>query len=86
MELSPSIPDTTETPVGTSPSVLAANAKQQLLDATNTRDVIFEFRDAILNATFDGRRVTSIAKGIAFLDAVLAQTQAVIAGLRKAQP
>lgn len=69
----------------TSPQSSAAERetiKKLLAEARSTREVLMSFRSAIESGTFPGGRMMDIAKGFAFLDAVINQNQAHIANLQ----
>ena len=56
--------------------------KQLLAEARNTRDVLVGFRSAIESGSFDGNRMMDLAKGLAFLEAIINQNQAHIKRLQ----
>jgi|WetSurMetagenome_2_1015567.scaffolds.fasta_scaffold153635_1 hypothetical protein len=69
-------PSPAEPSIGPSPELSAA-----LTEAKNTRDVLIGFRNAVSDGNFAGEDAMSIAKGLAFLDAIIAQNQAHVAAL-----
>lgn len=60
-----------------------AQLKSVLSEARNTRDVLVGFRSAIESGTFEGVRMMDLAKGLAFLDAILNQNQGHIKSLQE---
>jgi hypothetical protein len=82
------IPETSQdTPVvpvvseaATSPEALSN--KQLLAEARQTRDVLVGFRSAIEAGTYHGSKMFDIAKGLAFLEAIMNQNQAHIKRLQ----
>ena len=56
--------------------------KKLLGEARSTREVLVSFRSAIEAGTFPGAQMMNIAKGIAFLEAVINQNQAHISNLQ----
>jgi len=69
----------------TSPDVKAEKAqlKAVLAEARNTREVLIDFKNAIERGQFDGISMMPLAKGQAFLDAILAQNQGHIKNLQE---
>ena len=50
--------------------------KALLAEARATRDVLVDFRSAIESGNYNGHQMMKLAKGLAFLEAILAQNQA----------
>ncbi len=67
------------------PSVVEDKAavKALLSEARNTRDVLVGFRAAVETGTYHGAKMLDLAKGLAFLDAILNQNQAHIRNLQE---
>jgi hypothetical protein len=59
------------------------NLKKALAETRNTREVLMNFRAAIESGTFLGIKAVPLAHGLAFLDAVIMQSQSQIANLQK---
>ena len=77
-------------PVETSPKSSESDVKAQkaelkalLIEARNTRDMLVGFRAAIENGTFNGHKMLDLAKGLAFLEAILKQNNAHITNLQE---
>jgi len=49
--------------------------KALLSEARNTRDMLVSFRAAVETGTYHGGKMLDIAKGLAFLEAILQQNQ-----------
>jgi hypothetical protein len=49
--------------------------KKLLAEARNTKAVLEDFKAAISNATYQGHQMMSVAKGMAFLDAIMGQNR-----------
>ena len=60
-----------------------AAIKQNLADARNTRDVLVGFRAAVESGTYNGNKMLDLAKGLAFLSAILAQNNAQIHAIQE---
>jgi len=60
-----------------------AQLKQLLSEARNTKDVLDGFIGAIRGGRFDGGAMMSLAKGLAFLDAIRGQNIAHIKNLQE---
>lgn len=56
--------------------------KKLLSEARSTREVLTEFRSAIEVGSFPGSKMMALAKGIAFLEAILNQNMAHISNLQ----
>ena len=72
----------------TSPSVSASasqglNDKALLSEARATRDVLVGFRSAVEAGTFHGSKMMDLAKGLAFLQAILQQNNAHIHAIQE---
>lgn len=65
------------------PSDLKAQSKALLAEARNTRDVLVDFRAAVESGTYAGTRMMAVAKGMAFLEAILHQNSAHIKNLQE---
>ena len=72
-------PSPAEPSTGPSPELSAART-----EAKNTREVLLGFRNAVSDGTFAGKNAMAIAKGLAFLDAIIAQNQAHVTALEEA--
>lgn len=59
-----------------------AQLKGLLTEARNTRDMLVDFRSALEDGTFHGARMMAIARGMAFLEAILRQNSAHIKNLQ----
>jgi len=57
--------------------------KALLAEARNTREMLVSFEAAINGGTFHGGKMLDIAKGMAFLNAILGQNSAHIDNLQK---
>ena len=64
----------------TSPEALSN--KQLLAEARQTRDVLVGFRSAIESGSYQGSKMFDLAKGLAFLEAIMNQNQAHIKRLQ----
>jgi hypothetical protein len=64
------------------PSAEKAQIKQLLGEARGTRDVLVGFRAAVESGTFNGHKMMELAKGLAFLEAILNQNQAHVKNLQ----
>lgn len=62
---------------------VTAQTKGLLSEARNTRDVLVGFRAAVESGTFHGSKMMDVAKGMAFLEAILNQNQAHIKSLQE---
>lgn len=62
-----------------------AQLKALLAEARNTRDVLVGFRAAVEGGTYHGGKMLDIAKGLAFLEAILQQNNAHIHNLQERQ-
>jgi hypothetical protein len=69
---------TTSAPTPDVPAVdeKAISQKALLAEARATRDVLVDFRSAIESGSYNGHQMMKLAKGLAFLEAILAQNQA----------
>lgn len=56
--------------------------KKLLSEARSTKEVLMEFRGAIESGTYPGAKMMALAKGLAFLEAVINQNQAHISNLQ----
>ena len=56
--------------------------KGLLREARNTREVLVAFKSAIESGTYAGAKMLALAKGLAFLDAILNQNKAHIINLQ----
>lgn len=72
--------ETVETPTP-SPEVQSPEPSADLKEAKNTRDVLVGFRYAIEVGQYPGKQAMSIAKGLAFLDAIIMQNDAHVKAL-----
>lgn len=64
----------------TQPEAQSAKAEKQqvravLAEARNTREVLLDFQSAVGNGTFQGQAMLALAKGQAFLNAIIAQNK-----------
>lgn len=87
METSPTVvqsPEPSE-PVKQSESQVneAARVKALLAEARNTRDMLVGFRSAIESGSYNGNKMMDLAKGLAFLEAILGQNNAHIKNLQE---
>jgi len=82
---------TLETPVNAQPEAPASSQavsedksqlKQLLAEARNTREMLLDFETAVKNASFQGHAMLPVAKGMAFLQAILAQNKGHIDNLQ----
>lgn len=60
-----------------------AQLKALLAEARNTKIVLEDFRSAVNTGTYNGHQMLAIAKGLAFLDAILNQNKAHISNLQE---
>lgn len=69
------------------PPQTSADDKSQLkgvlAEARNTRDVLVGFRSAVESGTYAGVHMMDVAKGMAFLEAILKQNNAHIHNLQE---
>jgi hypothetical protein len=65
------------------PSEETAQIKALLSEARATRDVLVGFRSAVESGTFAGVKMLDLAKGLAFLEAILKQNNAHIHHLQE---
>ena len=63
-------------PVSEAPKEDKVQVKALLAEARNTRDMLVDFRAAIETGTYSGGKMLAVAKGLAFLEAILNQNQA----------
>lgn len=56
--------------------------KALLSEARNTRDMLVGFRAAVEAGTFHGSKMMDLAKGMAFMEAILKQNQAHLKNLQ----
>lgn len=76
--------DTSSDPVSISTSTAErAQIKGLLAEARNTREMLVNFEAAVTKGTFLGNQMLDLAKGLAFLDAILKQNSAHIANLQE---
>lgn len=65
----------------------AKEEKQQtealLAEARNTKDMLQHFKGAVISGTFEGGCMMSLAKGLAFVEAILNQNKAHIQNLQE---
>jgi len=54
-----------------------------LAEARNTKEMLEHFRGAICGGTFDGGSMMAIAKGVAFLEAIMNQNKSHIKNLQE---
>lgn len=59
-----------------------AELKALLAEARNTREVLMDFNTAIGNGTYQGHQMLAVAKGCAFLQAILGQNAAHIKSIQ----
>lgn len=59
-----------------------ADLKALLAEARNTRDMLVGFRSAVESGTYAGVKMLDLAKGQAFLEAILNQNQAHIKNIQ----
>jgi len=57
--------------------------KKLLAEARNTKGVLEDFKAAVSNATYQGHQMMSVAKGMAFLDAIMGQNRQHIDNLQE---
>lgn len=60
-----------------------AQVKAMLAEARNTREMLVNFEAAVSKGTFSGNQMLDLAKGLAFMDAILKQNSAHIANLQE---
>lgn len=60
-----------------------AELKAVLAEARNTRDMLVGFRSAVESGTYHGAKMLDLAKGLAFMDAILGQNNAHIKNLQE---
>ena len=81
-----SFPQPSDTLVNSAPSQNETNEKQQvkalLAEARNTRDMLVGFRSAVESGSYHGAKMMDLAKGLAFLEAILGQNNAHIKNLQ----
>ena len=65
------------------PSDEKNNVKALLAEARNTRDMLVGFRSAVESGSFNGNKMMDLAKGLAFLEAILRQNNAHIHSLQE---
>ena len=53
-----------------------AELKALLSEARNTRDMLVGFRSAVESGSYHGSKMMDLAKGLAFMEAILQQNQA----------
>jgi hypothetical protein len=67
-----------------SPATLEkAQLKGMLAEARATREMLLDFDTAIKNGTFQGHQMLAVAKGVAFLHAIVAQNKSHIDNLQE---
>ncbi len=87
---------TLETPVNAQPEAPAssqtssdtkkaevAQIKGLLAEARNTKEMLEDFQSSVLTGSYTGGQMLKIAKGLAFLDAILGQNKAHIKNLQE---
>jgi len=57
--------------------------KGLLAEARNTREMLVAFEAAVNSGTYNGNKMLDLAKGLAFLNAILGQNSAHIANLQE---
>ena len=57
--------------------------KALLAEARNTKEMLQDFQTAIHNGTYQGHQMLAVAKGVAFLGAILNQNKAHIDALQE---
>ena len=76
-----------QAPSQTASTATEPSEKQQvkglLAEARATRDMLVEFRAAIETGTYHGGKMLAVAKGLAFLEAILNQNQAHLRNLQE---
>lgn len=60
-----------------------ADVKGLLAEARNTRDMLVGFRAAVESGTYHGSKMLDLAKGLAFMDAILNQNNTHIKNLQE---
>lgn len=79
--------ETVSIPSSDSSPVVSVNETEQtkavLAEARATRDMLIGFRSAIESGTYHGAKMLDLAKGMAFLEAILKQNNAHIANLQE---
>lgn len=60
-----------------------AQLKALLAEARNTREMLEDFNSAVLTGTYTGGQMLKIAKGLAFMDAILKQNKAHLENLQE---
>jgi len=72
-----SSPQPLDIPVNSVPNQNETSEKQQakamLAEARNTRDMLVGFRSAVESGSYHGAKMMDLAKGMAFLEAILSQ-------------
>lgn len=73
--------------MATSPEVLSVKQEKQqiealLSEARNTKEMLEHFKGAVISGRFDGGNMMSLAKGLAFVEAILNQNKAHIQNLQ----
>ena len=81
-ELTKDAPDSSPSPSDAAKAE-KAQLKAVLGEARNTRDVLVGFRSAVESGTYAGVRMMDLAKGLAFMEAILNQNQAHIKNLQE---
>lgn len=71
-----------ETSQAPSASEEKAQLKALLAEARNTREMLVAFEAAVQTGTYHGGKMLDLAKGLAFMDAILKQNSAHIANLQ----
>jgi len=74
-----------ESPVNTVPPQIDEKnqIKAMLAEARNTRDMLIGFRGAVESGSYHGAKMMDLAKGLAFLEAILGQNNAHIKSLQE---
>lgn len=83
-----SSPNVSESPAANDSAVKpmaneATQTKAVLAEARATRDMLVGFRSAVESGTYHGAKMLELAKGLAFVDAILAQNNAHIKNLQE---
>lgn len=83
MENQSSTLESTEQPEQSQKASEKVELKAVLAEARNTREVLIAFKDACESGSYHGSKMLALAKGLAFVDAILNQNTAHIKNLQE---
>lgn len=72
-----------QSPSNLTPVTDKVELKQVLAEARSNRDMLVDFREAVEDGTFHGSEMMAVAKGCAFLEAILKQNNAHIHSIQE---